>query len=306
MQFIQSDQEWSEYLAVRNAFAWNNPQTVEQVKALHAAIQVSAKSEVTLVREEGRAIACAGYRHITQTTEVDSYSLIAFANPNSATAREDFARGIDTAIELAEGLGGKILRYEGRAEYPWLVEVMESRGFRNASRAPVSCLDLEQNQYQRPQPPAGHEIISYKEYAERKPDSWKRDAWLLEMELCKDLPLTFEFVPTPFEEFEPFLEDPTWDKSLAFFCLVDGELAGLSQLYDTADPRYGGTGLTGVLRKFRRQGIARRMKEHGAAVARERGMKLVFTDNEENNPMYQLNLQLGYKHLFDYITYMRP
>ena len=55
------------------------------------------------------------------------------------------------------------------------------------------------------------------------------------------------------------------------------------------------TGLTGVLRSHRRRGIATALKVRALTYARERGIVEVDTDNEDNNPMYQLNLQLGFE-----------
>ncbi len=55
-----------------------------------------------------------------------------------------------------------------------------------------------------------------------------------------------------------------------------------------------GTGGTGVLPAFRRQGLATRLKLKAIGYARELGTMWITTDNEENNPMYGLNRQLGF------------
>ena len=55
------------------------------------------------------------------------------------------------------------------------------------------------------------------------------------------------------------------------------------------------TGLTGVIRSHRRRGIAMALKVQALEFARQRGFQTVMTDNEEKNPMYQLNLKLGFK-----------
>ena len=54
-------------------------------------------------------------------------------------------------------------------------------------------------------------------------------------------------------------------------------------------------GLTGVLRSHRRRGIATAVKLPTIDFARSVGARYISTDNEENNPMYQLNLKLGFR-----------
>jgi GNAT superfamily N-acetyltransferase len=55
------------------------------------------------------------------------------------------------------------------------------------------------------------------------------------------------------------------------------------------------TGLTGVVRSHRRKGIATALKVHGFSRAKEHGARWIETDNEEKNPMFELNMRLGFK-----------
>ena len=51
----------------------------------------------------------------------------------------------------------------------------------------------------------------------------------------------------------------------------------------------------GVLRKFRRQGIATALKIRAIEILQDKGIKEIRTDNEENNPMYKINVALGFE-----------
>ena len=66
------------------------------------------------------------------------------------------------------------------------------------------------------------------------------------------------------------------------------------------------TGLTGVLRSHRRRGVATALKVTALSFAKKRSVKFVKTDNEENNPMYDLNMQLGFKPQPAYVDYEKP
>ena len=62
-----------------------------------------------------------------------------------------------------------------------------------------------------------------------------------------------------------------------------------------AEPAKLYTGLTGVLRSHRRRGIATALKVTALEMAKARGVRTLETDNEENNPMYLLNVELGFE-----------
>jgi hypothetical protein len=68
---------------------------------------------------------------------------------------------------------------------------------------------------------------------------------------------------------------------------------------DTSSKRPHGlfAGITGVIRSHRRRRIATALKLCSIRYAQENGFTTIYTDNEENNPMFQLNLELGFKPL---------
>jgi GNAT superfamily N-acetyltransferase len=54
-------------------------------------------------------------------------------------------------------------------------------------------------------------------------------------------------------------------------------------------------GMTGVLRAHRRMGIATALKVRAIQFAQTYGARWIETGNEENNPMLQINLRLGFQ-----------
>ena len=66
-------------------------------------------------------------------------------------------------------------------------------------------------------------------------------------------------------------------------------------VHPKSEPHKGWTGSLGVLRDFRRRGIATALKIKAIEALLEKGVTEVRTDNEENNPMYKINIALGFK-----------
>ena len=62
-------------------------------------------------------------------------------------------------------------------------------------------------------------------------------------------------------------------------------------------------GITGVRRAYRRMGLATALKLRTLDYAKAHGAKFIRTDNEENNPMYQLNLDLGFRPKPGFLVY---
>ena len=83
--------------------------------------------------------------------------------------------------------------------------------------------------------------------------------------------------------------------TFVFYRIILRPLTGirLFQTGDTMDMLE--SGLTGVRSQYRRVGLATALKCKSLEAAKHLGAKRVQTSNEENNPMYQLILQLGFR-----------
>jgi GNAT superfamily N-acetyltransferase len=87
---------------------------------------------------------------------------------------------------------------------------------------------------------------------------------------------------------------PSRDPRLAFVALANGGVVGYASIDLIGETGY--HGLTGVRRAFRRRGVARALKLHQIAAAKELGLAQLVTESEETNePMRRLNEALGYR-----------
>lgn len=188
---------------------------------------------------------------------------------------------------------------------------LERLGYQQGQRNPESCLELKDlpadawNAVDNVQA-LGYELMNLVDLKRLDPERYAKRSYNLEMNLMKDVPMPVPFEPMPFEHFCLYLDDPYLNPNAIYFALWGDELVGTSQLMpNKADPRIASTGLTGVLAEHRRKGLATALKLKTYAWGSQYGVERVYTDNEENNPMYALNQRLGFKRVWDWICFER-
>ena len=65
------------------------------------------------------------------------------------------------------------------------------------------------------------------------------------------------------------------------------------------------TGMSGTVRSHRRRGLVTALKVKTIQLLKEQGYRWLQTDNDVTNPMYQLNLDLGFKYVWSWLDYER-
>ncbi len=254
-----------------------------------------------LVAEDESGIAATGYfREEADSAATGKFLLYTQVHP------ERHGRGIGTA--LFDSLLGHLAVHEPeilssftREDHSIGVAFLEKRGFWVAMKEQDSELDLSTFD-----PAAfagvvekvrdsGIEILPASELEKRDPD-WMKKAWELHGEIIPDVPDDDLLTNEPFAEFAKSFEHPDFIPE-GYFLALDGECyVGMSSVWDRRVKKgevY--TRLTGVVRSHRRRGIATALKVRAQEFARSTGARVVVTDNEENNPMYDLNVQLGFR-----------
>lgn len=248
-----------------------------------------------------RVLGSAVCGHTHWSYDPDKYFINVQVDPEAQN------QGIGSALydflmdELRPRQPAKLISFT-REDRPVAVRFLEQRGFKQVMRIPVSrlesaafdagrCADKLARVEQ-----SGIAIKTLQELSEEDAN-WKRKVYELEWECAQDVPTTDPLTKQPFEQFvKRTLGSPNL-LSDAWFVAVDGDrYVGLSVLWkNLATDTLLETGLTGVVRSHRRRGIATAMKVRAIQYAQAHGGANIMTDNEENNPMFQLNLQLGFK-----------
>ena len=118
---------------------------------------------------------------------------------------------------------------------------------------------------------------------------------LVEYHIRPDMPMVHEHVIEPFEQArEKRYGHPEHRPDGNFIALHHGEYVGVSSVWGKEDPNRLFVGITGTKKTYRRKGIATALKVKTIEYAQKHGFSEIETDNEENNPMFDINMQLGF------------
>ena len=126
--------------------------------------------------------------------------------------------------------------------------------------------------------------------------NWKRKIYDLYCNIMRDVPSNDEHTERTLWNFEKQkLKAPGFEPKAYFIALDKGQYIGQSSLWrQKSKPKEFWTDLTGVARSHRRKGIALALKIKTVRFAYQSGAEYIVTDNEENNPMFNINQLLGF------------
>ncbi len=188
---------------------------------------------------------------------------------------------------------------------PEAMRFFAAYGFKPVAEEKLSKLDVTRFDATQYEPvlarvrAAGITITTLRELQQRDP-GWQRKLFDLDVTVNRDIPSTGEKHYPPFEQWRMMrLEAPTYDPDAWFVALDGARYVGQSQgsINTESDPVQFVTGVTAIRREYRRQGIATALKVHVIRHAQAQGVPEIFTTNDSKNPMYQLNLKLGFQPL---------
>lgn len=112
------------------------------------------------------------------------------------------------------------------------------------------------------------------------------------------IPQGIKHTRSPFDQFMKHLLD-FYENSYGteIVAVKDEQYIGSTDIsvFQKSEPHKGWTGGLGVLKEFRRKGIATAIKIKAIEKLLKKGITEIRTDNEENNPMYKINVALGFK-----------
>jgi len=207
---------------------------------------------------------------------------------------------LDHQIERARKMNAKVFRAWSFHGSDWVKDFYTKNGFEISLLEYISELNLDKffisdfessiSSFKK----SSYVILNLEELKKLNKD-WKLklfDLWIrIEQDVPSDLNLNIEFDLWKSNVFRP------WFKEEDFYIVLDGDkwVAFSTYIRSLRSRDKISTELTGVLPEYRRQSICSAVKIHALLDLKKKGFKKVFTVNEENNPMFQINLMLGFK-----------
>lgn len=248
----------------------------------------------------------AGYAEYSETPwayEPDKYFITIKVRP----AFQNHGFGSTTYDHIARELisrGARIFSATVREDQPHAVRFVLRRGFQQVIRELESRLDVESFDRARFEPElravraGGIAIRSIRDLQKSEPE-WLQKWYDVRWKVIPDMPTSEEFTQESLEEFAKSLESPHINLDAAFVAIDmhTGEWVGISSVaVYPEEPETMYVGNTGVIRSHRRRHIGLALKVHTIEWARDQGAEEIVGENEENNPMYELNRKLGFEY----------
>lgn len=182
------------------------------------------------------------------------------------------------------------------------VRFLEKRGFREDKRDPKSRLDLAEFDWTSFQgldakiAAMGIEIRALSDLMRDDPNALYK-VYELHQRLVRDVPDPAPRTKVDYDSWKDGYSatNPYYLPEANFMALHDGTYIGLTSLWGLRTDEKLYTGMSGVKREYRRNGLATALKLRSIAFAQALGARVLMTSNNSANPMLQLNLKLGFE-----------
>jgi len=311
--FEFSDNHYEAVVAIENAVWPDYPETVETFKHGDQTRDANYLFQRLVVQAGDRMVAFGEYQETPWSYQPGKYKIY-------LAVQSDFERqGIGAALyeQMMAALAKRelkptVITSSTREHKPQGIRFLEQRGFKQVMRAPESRLDVtlfdpakfsavaERVQAQ------GIKIYTIPELQAIDPN-WQQNLYELDWICTLDEPSPDPPTKQPLEQYvKQFLGHPDFMAEAWFIALDGSHYVGLTGLFrNPATREQINSGFTGVLPDYRRRGIATALKLRAIEFARRYGAKTIKTGNEENNPMYKLNLDLGFKRTSAWLAYKK-
>jgi hypothetical protein len=233
-------------------------------------------------------------------------------NIDPRAGQEVFSEVLELLDEIATKASLKKVGIWTNSMFPERCESLERNGYELIQTVPVTRLDIQAfdpTPFQVKVDSAfsdGLRLTTTGEMEEQGID-WIPLLHESTSEMIEDMPNPNLRLPTPLDKYREMVSDrQKFNRNLMFPVLDDGRIVAYSRV-EAADcmPALARTGMSGTVRSHRRRGLVTALKVRTIELLKEQGYEWLQTDNDVTNPMYQLNLQLGFKDVWSWLDYER-
>lgn len=308
-RLAESQEDRVEYFRLHELVSPDEPMTMEEWEQRDADFPKDKKKERHVALRDGKVVGGFVVFESDWNATPDAY----FASIVDENLNED---EIDEILGQAETVvtnwGGKELHNWVSGRRTSLTSALKNRSYEMTQSNALSELDLTKVDFSSFQEDvdrfdaSGLKMVNFVDFSLMDPENWLRRFWNAEYEFFKDVPLPWEHKQGRFEDYEREFNSERKNWPFVYAVLDGEEIVATTMLFrsDAAPQRFR-TGLTAVSRNYRRRGIATAIKVKALLAAIEAGATVVATDNEDNNPMLDLNKQLGFRVAYQWEGYKK-
>ncbi|MEZ4592763.1 MAG: GNAT family N-acetyltransferase [Chloroflexota bacterium] len=300
--FQPTDAEYEAIAAVEKAVYPENADTVADFKHADASREPTQFFQRWVVVADGRILAFAQLQQQIHSSTPGHYRFHITVHPQVEQ------RGVGTAVynQIWQTLQTQnppptVLDAHCYQHHQQAIRFLEKRGFQQVMRWVITRMELSEFDITPFQPliakrqAQGITFVTLPQLQQQN-KNWLEALHELDWQLTQDEPLPYTPKKMPREQFHKlFVDNPNVLPDGWVVALVNGQPIGNSSLEKGPLPGGLSTGFTGVLRDYRRLGLATALKALSMNWAKQAGYQFIRTGNEENNPMLTLNKKLGFQ-----------
>ena len=302
INFDSSDEHFSLLVSLQDVlwpYPWKNWESVEMCRYDAALIPLKCKAQLDFIRYEGQVVGW-GATHHDQWGFDPNLLDSTLAIPQEDKYLDSAEQYLEHQIKRARKMKVKIFRAWSYTGSNWYKDFYQRNGFEISLLEYISEINLDKffiedfkssvSRFKK-----STYVISNLQELKKLNADWETKLFDLYERVEQDVPIDL-VLDLDFDFWKSSIFCP-WFKEEDVYIVVDGDkwvaLSTYARSLRSNDKI--STGLTGVLPEYRRQGICSAVKINALLDLKKKGFKKVFTGNEENNPMFQINLMLGFK-----------
>ncbi|HRF59836.1 MAG TPA: GNAT family N-acetyltransferase [Fimbriimonadaceae bacterium] len=307
----RSDRDYAIRAAVRNAAIPAQPVDPDLLRRDDALWNPADWLRFWVVEQDGQGVGTSSGYRASWIREPDVFEVRFLALPGAPEAVGRLA--LHTALEATLAQNPRKIMSWVMSTHPEYRVWLEDEGFvieqtQRYTRIDVAHFDTSPWEAERARL-AGEGIV-IRTLAEWMPEepNWLQLVREFDGIVLPDVPVPGGLDALPLEFYEKWTSDPVlFQPESRFLALADGKIVGCTSLWhNPAREGHWETGLTGVHPEFRRRGLAIALKGIALSWAKANGCAEIHTDNAAQNPMYQLNLRLGFVDTYELYGMVKP